>query len=144
MGLHPDGIVSLRSILDPKALTRLQGHKNYVNAVAWSPEGRLLASGDGDGVVHLWDEATKQSIRCLREHTDKILKLCFSSDGQFFASQGQDRTLIWDCSTWTAVCALNGPFPTQTYLPLDFSPNHRELATPDSDATIIRIWELKA
>jgi WD40 repeat protein/CheY-like chemotaxis protein len=137
-----DGIVTVRSILDPEAQTRLQGHKNYVNAVAWSHEGRLLASGDGDGVIYLWDEVAKQPVHRLTEHSDKILRLCFSFDDQFFASQGQDRTLVWACNTWKVIHAVNGPFPSQTYLPLDFATNQLQLAGPDNDGTVISLWKL--
>jgi WD40 repeat protein len=66
-------------------------------AVAFSPDGRLIASAGDDRVVRVWDSATGRERLRLRGHHDSITRLAFSPDGRFVASCGSDRTVrVWD------------------------------------------------
>jgi WD40 repeat protein len=53
-------------------LQTLEGHSDWVNTVAFSPDGRLLASGSGDGTVRLWGPATGAAVQTLEGHSDPI------------------------------------------------------------------------
>jgi WD40 repeat protein len=77
----------------------LTGHTDWVNSVAFSPDGRLLASGSSDRTIKLWDVATGREVRTLSGHTDIVTSVAFSPDGRLLASGSDDKTIkLWDIS----------------------------------------------
>jgi len=77
----------------------LTGHTSLVNSVAFSPDGRLLASGSSDKTIKLWDVATGSEVRTLKGHTHYVLSVAFSPDGRLLASGSWDDTIkLWDVS----------------------------------------------
>jgi RNA polymerase sigma factor (sigma-70 family) len=75
-------------------------HGKRVISVAFSPNGRLLASGSLEGPVKLWDAESGTLLRTLTGHTNLVDDLCFSPAGQLLASAGADWTLrLWDTDT---------------------------------------------
>src|SRR5260370_32596843 len=67
--------------------TRLR-HQGEVTALAFSPDGKMLASGGKDKLICLWETATGKEIRRFRGHGAPIGSLAFSPDGKFLASAG--------------------------------------------------------
>jgi RNA polymerase sigma factor (sigma-70 family) len=68
----------------------------YFEQLVYSPDGRLVASSDGE-VVHLWEVATGKEVRTFRGHRGEISSLAFSANGRRLISAGTDSTgLIWD------------------------------------------------
>jgi len=78
----------------------LKGHKGWVSSVAFSADGRMLASAAYDETVLLWDVQTGQMIRELKGHKGSVSSVAFSADGQTLASGAYDQTVrLWDLRT---------------------------------------------
>jgi WD40 repeat protein len=67
-------------------LQTLAGHSNYVNCIAYSPDGKILASGSSDQTVKLWDAKTGQLMANCTGHSGAVISLAFSPNGKLFAS----------------------------------------------------------
>jgi WD40 repeat protein len=78
----------------------LTGHAGQVNSVAFSPDGKILASASSDNSVRLWEVSTNQPVgQPLTGHTDAVLSVALSPDGKMLASAGSDKTVrLWDVS----------------------------------------------
>ena len=82
-------------------LLTLNGHTDVVNAAAFHPGGRYLASASSDRTVVIWDTITGRETLTLRGHTGSVVKLAFSPDGRRLASAGE-TVKVWDTSSLAA------------------------------------------
>jgi WD40 repeat protein len=68
--------------------------------VAFSPDGKRLATGSFGGTAKLWDTATGQEMGALKGHSDGVHSVAFSPDGKRLATGSFDRTVrLWDAAT---------------------------------------------
>jgi WD40 repeat protein len=82
---------------------------NYVNSVAFSADGKTLASGSSDDIVRLWDVSNGSLLHTLTEHTDNINSVAFSPDGQILASGSDDGTIrLWQVNDGNLLHTLKG------------------------------------
>ena len=135
---------ALWSALDtrPEIAGFLDGHSDSVYAIAYSPDGKLLASAGGDSSIFLWDTTTHaRTGLTLAEHSGSVFTLAFSPDNKWLASAGSDgQILIWDVATGARKePRLSGH--TATVESLAFSPDGTMLASASEDATI-RLWDV--
>jgi WD40 repeat protein len=99
-GWAVDGTVRVWDVDSRATLPVLRGHTSYVYPVAFSPDGRWLASGGWDGTVRLWDVATGEPCAAL-PHTGAVPSLAYSPDGTWLVSRnyGDHGLRIWDVAT---------------------------------------------
>jgi WD40 repeat protein len=76
----------------------LTGHTDWVLSVAFSPDGRLLASGSDDETIKLWEVASGSLVRTLTGHTHWVRSVAFSPDGRLLASGSYKEIKLWDIS----------------------------------------------
>lgn len=85
----------------------LEGHLDSVNAVAFSPNSKLVASASNDCTVRVWDSATGAAIQILQGHQDSVTAAAFSVDGKAVVSGSGDKTVrFWNSATGMAIKTL--------------------------------------
>ena len=75
----------------------LKGHSREVSSVAFSPDGKRLATASADRTVKVWDATTGQETLTLKGHSGEVNSVVFSPDGKRLASASGDQTVkVWD------------------------------------------------
>ncbi len=109
-----------------------------MNSVAFSPDGRSLASGGEDNNIKLWDVETGIEQRSLVGHSSRVMSVVFSPDSSMLASGSWDNTVkLWDVKTGIERRSLNGHSDQVTTVA--FSPDGRTIASGSTDTTT-RLW----
>ncbi|PSB57669.1 NB-ARC domain-containing protein [Chamaesiphon polymorphus] len=111
-------------------------------ALAYSPNGKLLATGDVNGQIYLWDIATGEPILCCTGHAGWVHGIAFSHDGKMLASASSDLTVkLWDPFDGSCLKTFTGHH--QRVRSIAFSPDSLTIASGSSDATI-RLWDTRS
>jgi WD40 repeat protein len=116
------------------------GHTGAVQHVAYSPDGKTLASVSVDGTVRLWKASDGSALATLTGHTDPFTQVAYSPDGKTLASTGsQDGALrLWEADSGKPLATLTGH--TRTACAVAFSPDGKTLASGGLDFTV-RLWD---
>ncbi|WP_228049898.1 NACHT domain-containing protein [Tychonema sp. LEGE 06208] len=112
-----------------------------VRSVIFSPDGQLLATGDTDGVVSLWEASSGREILTCKGHTNVVESVAFSPDGEILASGSYENTIkLWDVKTGECLKVLQGH--TEAVMSVTFNPDGNILASGSFDRTI-RLWDIR-
>ncbi|AFZ28390.1 WD40 repeat-containing protein (plasmid) [Cylindrospermum stagnale PCC 7417] len=135
-----DNEIYLWEVANIKQIITCNGHKAWVQSLAFSPDGEILASGSNDQTVRLWDANTGQCLKTLQGHTSWVQSLAFSPDGEILASGSNDQTVrLWDANTGQCLKILPGH--TNRVIFVTFTPDEQTLVTASEDQTV-RVWDV--
>ena len=139
-----EGLVNIWTIdSDDPPLVIPHGKTSFVNAVSFSPDGKLVVTGSSDragGYLRLWDAQTSKLVRKLDGHEDTVLSVVFSRDGKRLLTSSYDESArLWDVETgelvrtfvghdWWVWCAA-------------FSPDEQRIVTASHDGSAM-VWSV--
>lgn len=146
--------IDLWDVQTGEHLATLSGHKDEINALAFHPEGNLLASGSVDGTVRLWSLPTGNLIALLEAPDIRVFAVAFSPDGQTLAAADVKTIRLWTLPTAPALVNAAQGLEDEQIIRLRhvlsghnnhvtsvaFSPDGQTLLSTSKDETI-RLWD---
>lgn len=122
------------------------GHSSKIRVLAWSPDGRRIASGSDDYTAQVWDAATGGDAVIYRGHSSYVEGVAWSPDSKRIASGSADGTVqIWDRTTGDLIYTYRGH--RQWVNRISWSPNGKYIASGEQSGVVgrtvtVRVWEV--
>ena len=111
-----------------------------VTCVAFGPDGKRLALGDGENNLRIYDSASGEELRQMNGHTEALSAVVFAADGKWIVSGSADDSIkLWDAATGVEIKSLGGH--TDDVTSLATNANGQRLLSGSSDRTV-RLWDL--
>jgi WD40 repeat protein len=131
-----------QAILSSQVRMTLRGHSDIVTSVAFSPDGKRLATGSEDHTAKVWDTASGKELLTLRGHSGGVYGVAFSPDGKRLATASEDHTAkVWDAESSKELLTLRGH--SSGVESVAFSPDGKRLATASRDRTA-KVWDAES
>jgi WD40 repeat protein len=132
--------VRLWDLATRKQRATLKGHQYAVQSLAFSPDGKVLASGDHDGAIKLWEALRGTELKTIpHDPISQISGLAFLANGQTLASSdGDGRVIIWDVKTGRARRTMKEDWSVTS---LAVSPDGQILAAAPMRLRSLSFWD---
>ena len=132
-----EAVGSVIRLRRPGGVQSLRGHRDLVNAVQFSPDGRLLVSAGRDHDVFVWNVADGKIVHRFDEaHSASVADARFSPDGRWIVTAGPISARVWNVEDGRSLMYLYGPKPSVTAAA--FEPDSRTIVTRETDGTVRR------
>jgi small GTP-binding protein len=127
---------------DVELFCTLEGHREVVRSLAFSPRGFALASGSGDHTVKLWDVGSGKLLRTLEGHQDSVNSVAFDPRGGMVASGSNDNTVkLWEVDSGKLLRTLEGH--QDSVNSVAFDPRSGMVASGSNDNTV-KLWKVSS
>jgi hypothetical protein len=120
----------------------ISAHEDLIHALAFSPDGKQLATCSYDRLVKLWEVNSGKLVHSFKDHSDAVYGVAFHPEGKLLATCAADRAVkVWEVSTGKRLFSLGEA--TDWLYAIAWSPDGKRLAAAGVDKSI-RIWEANA
>lgn len=141
-------IASIKSTASPHLIYTYKGHDQGsagINDLAWSPDGKRIASGGFDATVQVWDALSGKNALIYKGHTKLVTSIGWSPDGKHIASSGGDMSgKAWDVQVWnpSSKKLITKNSVSATAQCLVWSPDSKKIVYGDNN-TLLHVWNIE-
>jgi WD40 repeat protein len=132
--------LSLWDTATGKKVASLEGHSRTIYGVAFSPDGKWLASGDSERKVKLWDVDRAMDVATMEGPSESVLAVAFSSDSKTLASAGRNEVKVWQVPSGKKVASFRWTISADWGYGIAFTHDLKRLASPNFQE--IDLWHV--